>query len=623
MTTWLRKISAGRHAWFYFAGLFVITLAAKLALIGHFGNPTPYWDQWDGEARALFIPSLENSLTAASLFDTHAEHRIVCTRLFVLGLFKLNGLWDPKLEMVAQAFLHSGAIVLLLGLCIRQLPTARARLLFTGFAMLVFLIPFGWENTLWGFQSQFYFVMLWALLGIACCWRHPTLSPGWWLGVLFFALGLLSMGGGVFAPAVACGLMVLRALQNRDDWRRQLAGILVLTLVVGAGFLLVPHIPEHDPLKAKSLLQFTKVFFLLSSWPLTIVFYAPLFQSPLILLLAWALLTRRPATDSAWFLISLGLWGVAQSVAIAYGRAAGYEASRYSDNSSITLVVGFACLLHLHGALTGRLRRYLLLFGLVWLAVVLVGIIKVVTGNLTSQIQWRHNTSLLQEYNVRAFLASGDMARLPETPAMQIPYPRAQTLATVLNNPGMRAILPTNLRAELQPLGSPPAISRDGFRRNGLEAETPKPAFSTAWGSYDSATGHASVGMIELHFPADRRTSRLTFSVTGGAPGSGLSLALIDEKGRVHPVTLPADNDPSWHSVVIRRPAGPFTLRVADESPTASLAFTLPREIGTPSVVSNFLQAEAFRIALLGLLLLSFGALIQHNPKHSVCRRAI
>jgi hypothetical protein len=613
MITRLLENLRNHCAWLRLAGLFAIVLAAKLALIGHFGSPVPFWDQWDGEARALFIPVQEGRLHTASLFDAHCEHRIVCTRVLVLGLLKLNTLWDPKLEMVAQAFLHSGCIVLLLGLCGRQLSGTRARLLFTGFAMLVFLIPFGWENTLWGFQSQFYFVMLWGLLGLFGCWRHATLSAGWWLGILFFGLGLLSMAGGLLAPAVACGLMVLRCLQDRHDWRRQLAGILVLTLVVGAGFLLVKHIPAHDVLKAKSLHHFTKTLFLISSWPVKIATLAPLFQAPLLLLIAWALLTRRPATGAAWFLISLGLWGFAQSMAIAYGRAEGHNASRYSDNFTVTLVVGFACLLHLHGSLTGRLRRYLLLFGGIWLIVVMGGFIAAVPKHVAARIQSRYAESLVQEDHVRAFLASGDIADLPEQPVMQIPYPQANTLATALNNPALRDILPTGIRPEFQPDQITSAPGGGGFHLNGVSPATPAPGHATAWGSFDPHGSPAPVGAIELHFTADSKTSWLTFDVTGAPPSSGLSITLIDQKGIAHPVALPAHSGTSWNTLIVRRPPGPFILRMADESQTASLAFTLPHEIGFASIVSDFLQARAAAIALFGLALLGLGSWLQYN----------
>ncbi|MEZ0217861.1 MAG: hypothetical protein ACAH89_12055 [Rariglobus sp.] len=617
MSPHLPKAPQSRLTWIYFAGLFAIILAAKLALIDHFGNSTPFWDQWSGQAKRLFIPALEDHLDAAALFRDHNQHHIFCTRVLVLGLLELNGLWDPKVEMVAQAFLHTGFIVLLIGLCARQLAATRARLLFTLFAVVVLSIPFGWENILWGFQSQFYFVLFWGLLGIICCWQNPTLSARWWLGVFFFSLGLISMAGGLLAPAAACMIVFIRAMENRTDLRRQVAGLAVLAVVVGAGLVLTNQPSGSDNLRASNLLQFTTALLEVASWPIKIATFAPLFQAPLVILLIWALRTRRPASDPAWLLVTLGLWGVAQSAAIAYGRAAEFRVSRYTDNLTITLVVGFACLLHLCITLTGRPRRHLIVLTFVWVAVVGGGIIESCVERLPARIQRKYEESLIQENHVRTFIATGDIQELLDKPRLHIPSSKPAELAVLLNNPTLRAILPTNIRSELQPVRITPSAPA-GFRPDGFAPGPPKPAGTTTWGSFDSDTHHTPVGVIELHFPAGGRTSWLTFSVTGATQTPGLALALIDEKGLVQPIALPADTGPCWRPVVVHRPNGPFTLRITDESPVASLAFTYPKEIGFATIMSDFLQAQAPWIALLGIALAGLGAraaLISPNPK--------
>ncbi len=611
------ETSGPRHAWIYYIGLFAIILAAKLALIAHCGNSTPYWDQWGAQARNLFIPAMEGNLDAASFFSAHSEHRIFLTRVLNLGLLKLNGLWDPEVEMVTQAFLHAGCIVLLIALCSRPLACPRGRLLLIAFSTVLFVIPFGWENTLWGFQSQFYFVLLWALLGITCCWRHPTLSARWWLGVFFLSLGLVSMAGGLIAPAVACVLPAIRTAQDRRDWRRQLVGLAVLAGLMIAGFLLIEHVPGNDTVKAQNLWQFTIAVLELASWPVKIATFAPLFQIPLILLIIWTLRTRRPAADPAWLVITLGLWGAAQTAATAYARAAGPGASRYTDNLSVTLVVGLACLLYLCASVTGRFRRPLFILGCVWVAVVGGGIIEAASMRLPARIQRKHTESLAQENNVRAFLASGEIGALQNKARLDIPYPRIPELARLLSHPALRAILPTNLRDELQPVRITPDPA-SGFRTDGLALEIPKPAYATSWGSFDLETGHAPVGMTEFHFPAGGRTSWLTFSVATTTQAPGLTLALIDENGVEHPVILPAHTGPTWEPVVVRRPAGPFTLRVTDQSPAASLAFTLPKEIGFATLVSDFLQAQAIWIALLGLTLTGLAAWARSRSQKTI-----
>jgi len=66
----------------------LLLFGAKLWLIDHYGNPTPFWDQWDGEAANLYAPFLEGTLRFQDLFAAHNEHRIFTTRLLSLAELK-------------------------------------------------------------------------------------------------------------------------------------------------------------------------------------------------------------------------------------------------------------------------------------------------------------------------------------------------------------------------------------------------------------------------------------------------------------------------------------------------------------------------------------------------------
>ena len=613
----LAQPNGRRKSWFYLTGLLLVVLAAKLWLIGHFGNSTPLWDQWDAEASAVFVPYLEKQLEPAALFDAHGEHRIFFTRVLALGLFRLNGIWDPKMEMVVQALLHVGCITLLVGLCGSALRVESKRLMFGIFTALVFVMPFGFENTLWGFQSQFYFVTLWGLIGIACCWRYPTLSGGWWLGALALGLGLISMAGGVLAAMTAGALVLLRAMQNRGDLPRQAIGALVLGGLVGAGLLLIRHVPEHDPAKAHSLAQFIKALFHIASWPSNA--WAPLIQCPPVFLLVWALWRRRPVADPAWLLIALCFWGWAQSAAIAYGRAGGLGASRYTDVYSITLCLDFACLLYLTDKLNARLKRNVIILCAVWISVIGGRLVYLAIRGLPPIIAARYEQSRIQEEHVRAFLASHDFAVLKDAPFAHIPYPDPARLAGLLDQRAIRDILPTNLRAALTPKAVT-AVPVGSFHPDGYAPGTAGLPYEPVWGSYEPVTGANAKGTIEIQYPAEGRTSWLQLWFAGNLRAPGVSIAVIDERGRADTLNPTAASDAQWQSVRFFRPSGPFTLRVTDENPTAWLAFTLPREIGQLSIAADFLQSHAVLIAILGIALVGSAAwIVPARPQGGIC----
>ena len=72
-------------------GLFLCVLGAKFWLIGTYGSPTPFWDQWDAEATVVYLPWTNGSLSLSNLFAPHNEHRILWTRALGLLELQLNG----------------------------------------------------------------------------------------------------------------------------------------------------------------------------------------------------------------------------------------------------------------------------------------------------------------------------------------------------------------------------------------------------------------------------------------------------------------------------------------------------------------------------------------------------
>ena len=108
-----RQPSARRaklSAFLWLAGLFLTGLGAKLWLINTYGTSLPFWDQWD-EARVVYSPYFEGKLRLADLFQAHNEHRIFFTRVYDLVILNLNGQWDNRVEMVANAIVHVATMV--------------------------------------------------------------------------------------------------------------------------------------------------------------------------------------------------------------------------------------------------------------------------------------------------------------------------------------------------------------------------------------------------------------------------------------------------------------------------------------------------------------------------------
>ena len=182
--------------------------------------------------------------------------------------------------MMANAVIHILADICFL-LAIRRHLDAINYCIMSLLVLIATAVPFAVESALLGFQSHFYFLMLFGLAAIWLVSRERILSWRWSLGCGFAGLSYLSMASGALT-FLACFLVVLSriALQIEKGGRAWLGAALLL-----AGFALAlgttPNIARHFPLRAHSVTDFLAALGHIAGWPLgnnlllAIVIYLP------------------------------------------------------------------------------------------------------------------------------------------------------------------------------------------------------------------------------------------------------------------------------------------------------------------------------------------------------------
>ncbi|RYY52114.1 MAG: hypothetical protein EOO05_22320, partial [Chitinophagaceae bacterium] len=297
---------------------FVLFFGVKLWLVRQFGNPIPFWDQWDGEAGNLYKPYLDGTLGAGNLFAPHNEHRIFTTRIVALALLAINKSWNPLLQMVFNAGVHA----LVLMYCIRLLEkvTGRKSLpALLAFTFVVFAVPYAWENSLAGFQLQFYLVFFFS---VATLWHTISYQPftgKWWTGIFLGVLAFLSLASGIFVIAAAAGIGLLQYITGTDRNRKRLLSVGLLLLMFAIGAWLTPALPHHVEFKAKNLTQFLGAMSGTLSWPMkNSILSVVVRNAPALVFLFLFFRKKRPAGDRRWFIAGMIAWMLCQSVSIAY-----------------------------------------------------------------------------------------------------------------------------------------------------------------------------------------------------------------------------------------------------------------------------------------------------------------
>lgn len=423
----------------------LIVFGIKLLLIEVYGNATPFWDQWDAEADRLYRPWIEGSFVWSDLFAPHNEHRIFTTRVLSLLLIEINGrVWNPLLQMRVNAFLHVLSICVLLFNTSKPLLDKHKTALFI-FCTILFCIPFSWENTLLGIQSQPYFFLLFSFIFLWAMSSYVTYTTEWWLGFLCGILCVLTQAAGVVTLIAGALIIALRKVLAKEGKDISVSPIALLAIITIIAIFITPNIPGHASLKAQSIGQFLIAMARVFSWPdQNIGIGVFVIQIPLIIFMIQVIHKSDYRTPAHFYIFAMGLWLFGQFVMLAYGRSAGVTSSRYQDVFAVGLVTNFAALLILNAGSNNSYRISRKVVMVIWLLAIITGF-AMSAERLSGELCVKAKQGLEQEKNVRAYLCTGDGANLRDKPFLYVPYPNPERLQNLLNNLTIRSILPGNI----------------------------------------------------------------------------------------------------------------------------------------------------------------------------------
>ena len=465
----------------------LIVVGAKCWMIGRYGNPTPFWDQWSAEGGLLYPRFFDGTLRLSDLVAAHNEHRILLTRLWALLLLELEGYWDPILQAAANALLFGGFVAMFIA-AFRPVFVRSDWLAFAAFATVMFALPLGWENTLEGFNSQWYFLLLASISGLLAIVGAAAFGLRWWIGFLLLVASYFCTAGGALSVSVAVAVSLAQFAAGQRRGTRDILALVLLALVAAAMLHDIPVLPRHAGLKAHSVAEFVRAAIKAASWP------AAPGPVPFILQLPCAILINAPAavasfrvirqklplTDRLWLLPALAGWAVLQIAAIAYGRASGTYAARYFDLYLIGTLVNGASLIYLLREFRDswlRERRGSAAVAL-WLLLVVPGSATLVVWQSIHSLPPFAEAGRAETENMRAFLATGDRRMLENKPRLDVPFPNIDVLIAIASMPVVRAILPPALVGEEN---AARAQTRGLARYTGRTVETIK-TYAVRWG---------------------------------------------------------------------------------------------------------------------------------------------
>jgi hypothetical protein len=377
--------------------------------------------------------------------------------LLALGLLLVNGQWDPQVQQVVNAAMHAGTAALLAGMLWIAGGQKRIDLiaLVTG---VVFTLPFGWENTLAGFQSAFYFLLLFTLLALWLTTRHPAGSSRWVLGWFFALCCLFTSAGGLITPVALLVPPLLRFVSGRQWWKELGLNICAAAGVIAVGLATAsPPLPHHQPYRAGTVGALATALARNAAWPwIDSPALSVMMWLPVLVMVLMAVRRIRPATELERLTCALAVWTGLQALALAYSRGVGgaAPASRYMDILSLGFIANAMAFLVIHDRVTGQPFKASLTMGVLatWLVFALVGMAGMTEDALRTGAFTRRAWMDAYTRNVREFLSTDDASTFVAKPfPFQVPYSNPLVLAHAwLRHPYLRGILPSDIREPLR-----------------------------------------------------------------------------------------------------------------------------------------------------------------------------
>ena len=591
----------------WLAVLFLVVFAAKLHFLHQHPVKVPFWDQWDAEAGAVLIPFNECSLSWRAMFRPHNEHRVFFTRLYALDVVLANGQWDPRVQQVCNAVLHSLTAVLVA--TIFWLAGNRRRLdLIAVVCALAFAVPFAWQNIILPFQSPFYFLVLFSILALWLTTRSRPGSIGWCLGWVWAGSALFTAASGVLVPVAILTIAALKFANDPRSWRESLANVAAAAPVLALGAATAsPQLPAHAPLRAHSVTDFGMALARSLGWPwVDRPELLGLIWLPLGIVALMTVLRRGKTTALERFAMGLGVWVVLHAAALAYGRGNGGASpeTRYMDFLSMGVVANsMALVAMLDWGRPGTTRSRLVWVPLVaWLVLAGGGTVRLANRASDELGAWKpffaaHVT------NVHQFVVTGDVAGfLAKPPLAGLPYPDPNRLAQLLQDPYIRRVLPFSVRAPLRI--EPRAIAGDAFVPEGFYNILPRDPLQRSWGSL-SPVGNPARGRFESQPLACGGYLRFELAGYVGQSNQRLTLMELSSAGEV---AVAASHIPRerWVDTLVRCPGDRFQIVATDEDPATWFAFREPLEIAMGSALVDSLIASSSALLFTALLLAFF-----------------
>ncbi len=605
-------------------GLFLLVFSFRLMLLHDYGSSTPFFDDWE---MGVFLDKFaQGQLGIIDWFTPAYQHQMLFAKIVNVVMFALNGYqWDTLNVLVFNSILWALISILLItiGYSFRNEISTQA---LTIFVIALWILPISIESATWAIVTNFYFMLIFLLIGYWGISYKPYSLP-WKLSLVALTLASLTIGAGVFAAVPLLIIYLYRFFTETNTQARLSIKTTLFALIIVSFLCFLTTLfwklaaGDTDHYLAADVGSFFTTLYKTLTWPLISRNWLGIFfVLPSLLLLIECLRRRLKFTPSVIFTLALTGYMTMQAIGIALVRndAEGLNpAVRYYEVLLLSVVANFMALLVLQNRgnllFPSNANKGLIFAWIFTLYIAIPGQKEIHRLTANEELDRRfHQTSYARKY-----LQTSDLTVLTDHPYFHIAYPRSyKKLAVWLDQYNQSHYLPMELQI-------PNKLSNNestGFTYNA----TIKPVTGRyrekyrgedVIGSYNIALGAQNV-IGEYKSQTYQNTNSYIMIPTLGFLGlQGVSLEVEEmESGYTHVITPPYNEDTPevWQHNYLKLPLGNYRIIAKDNSDKLWFGFAAPRVVGKISYfVRKYLISKQKALFTLSVIILLFAF---HQP---------
>jgi hypothetical protein len=430
--------------------------------------------------------------------------------------------------------------------------------IFAVMTVLFFSSNVSYGNTLWAFQSQFYFCILFSILHIGLTFLEKPLGWRWWLGQTFGLANLFTNAGGVLSSLAILIFTIWCCIRWRGSLKHYTSTILANAAVASIGIFLAKNETGNDAIRhiyrPQTIAEMGTMVGNMFAWPFSamhdskmwVVGFAPIFV--FVFSIAFKKLRNREGV----ILACLSIMVILQNLVFAIFRGVAW--SRYLDNLSLGIIVNLACLLYWRVSSRLILAKWILM--VIWCGFVCEALF-VQQKDFDNRAFSKLKSEKEQDSIIVRKVVRGEKVDLDSTAAGI----GLRGVLEVVNDPFIRPILPVCLR---EPLSLESLDGGDFLKRNVPPEEfplSPWPGFTV----YSKRPGLSVAGYSSQI--RDCTSYAIVFLVKGDLASAKDSLFLTSMSGQVIGAFISRPTmDPQWIEMVFRLPREAFSVTAYSRS---------------------------------------------------------